>query len=339
MLRPDSRFQSYPKIELHLHLDCSVTWTALQRLGTTLTRDQYLSQFVAPEECTSLKQYLDAIAPSCALLQTTGALRIATAELIAELDQDGVIYAELRFAPQTHLSDGLTLDEVMEAVVAGVAEGKSGRAIDVGLILCALRDYSAEQNLAVIDLAHRWTDRGVVGVDIAGDEAGHALAPNYVVFERAHALGLNITAHAGEAAGADSVAEVLTHLNPQRIGHGVRCLENDDVVQMLKERGTHLEVCPSSNVQVGVCADFASHPIDTLSRRGLSLGVNTDARTVAPISLSLEYERLEAAFGWGRGEFLAHNLEAARNAFQPQSVRDALCRQLVAAWQAENSIS
>lgn len=332
MLRPASRYQSCAKIELHLHIDCSVTWSTLQRLGTGLTRDEYLAQFVAPESCTSLKHYLDAIAPSCALLQTADALRIATAELIAELDQDGVIYAELRFAPHTHLNGRLSLDEVMEAVVAGVAEGTSGRAIEIGLILCALRDYSASQNLAIVDLAHHWTDRGVVGVDIAGDEAGHNLSPNYVVFERAHALGLKITAHAGEAAGSDSVAEVLTHLNPHRIGHGVRCLEDDNVVQMLKERGTHLEVCPSSNVQVGVCPNFASHPIDTLSRRGLSLGINTDARTVAPISLSLEYERLEAAFGWGRGEFLAHNLEAARNAFQPQPVRDALCRQLVAAW-------
>lgn len=339
MLTTASRYLAYPKIELHLHIDCSVPWSALQRLASTVTREDYLARFVAPEKCTSLRQYLDAIAPSCALLQTADALRIVTAELIAELEADGLIYAELRFAPHTHLSGGLALEKVMEAVAAGVAEGTAGRSIGIGLILCALRDYSREQNLAMIELAHRWRDHGVVGVDIAGDEAGHPLAPNYAIFDRAHELGLNVTAHAGEAMGAESVRETLTRLNPRRIGHGVRCLENDEVVHLLKDRGIHLEVCPSSNVQVGVCPDFASHPIDALSRRGLSLGINTDARTVAPISLSLEYERLEAAFGWGRGEYLAHNLEAARNAFQPDRVREDLCERLIQAWQPVGSLS
>lgn len=328
-----------PKVELHLHIDCSVPWSALARLAPTFPRADFERQFVAPERCQSLKQYLDAIAPSCALLQTAEALRIATEELIAELSKDGVIYAELRFAPHTHLAAGLTMDQVLEAVTEGVQSGSALYGTKIGLILCALRDYPAEANIPVIDLAHRWKDRGVVGVDIAGDEAGHALAPNYPTFQRAHDLGLNVTAHAGEAAGAQSVLETLIHLNPKRIGHGVRSIEDDAVIGLLKDRDIHLEVCPSSNIQVGVFASHASHPIDALSRRGVSLGINTDARTVAPISLSLEYDRLAHHFGWGAGEFLAHNLEAARHSFQPESVRKQIANDLIAGWTSLSDLS
>ncbi|RYG89156.1 adenosine deaminase [Loktanella sp. IMCC34160] len=334
-----SSYLARPKVELHLHIDCSVSWTALQRLETGLSFEDFRAKFTAPERCASLKQYLDAIAPSCALLQDARALQVVTEELVAELAQDGVIYAELRFAPHTHLAGGLDLDGVMAAVAQGVRAATDQYAIRVGLILCALRDYSAESNIAVIDLAARWRDRGVVGVDIAGDEAGHPLAHNYATFDRAHDLGLDITAHAGEAAGAESVLEALEKLRPKRIGHGVRCLEDDAVVALLKARDIHLEVCPSSNVQVGVFPSLDQHNVDKLSRRGLSLGINTDARTVAPISLSQEYERLESTFGWGPGEFLAHNLEAARHAFQPDAIRAELVESLLTGWKSPRSVS
>lgn len=325
-------FTRRPKIELHVHLDCSLTRSALHRLGEPIGEADFRRIYTAPERCSTLLAYLMAIEPSCAVLQTAPALRIATEELIRALAADGVIHAEIRFAPHTHQNGGLGLDAVMAAVTEGLAAGREATGIGAGLILCALRDYAPEQNLPVIELAQRWRDRGVVGIDLAGDEAGHPAAANRRVFDRAHELGLPVTAHAGEAAGPDSLREVIELLAPARIGHGVRAIESEDMLAEIKARNLHLEICPSSNIQVGVFRAYGDHPIDRLSRRGLSLSINTDARTVAPLSLSLEYRRLAKCFGWQAGEFLAHNLEAVRHAFLPASGKEALGAQLVDGW-------
>lgn len=325
-------FTARPKVELHVHLDCSLTRTALHRLGNPIGEAEFRRVFTAPERCGSLMDYLRAIGPSCEALQTAPALTIAMDELLRALSADGVIYAEIRFAPHTHQRGGLSLDQVMEAVAEGLAAGEAATGIKAGLLLCALRDYPPDENLKVIELAHRWRDRGVVGVDLAGDEAGHPAAANRAVFDRAHALGLPVTAHAGEAAGPDSLREVMALIAPARIGHGVRAIESEDVLAEIKARNLHLEVCPSSNIQVGVFGDYASHPIDHLSRLGLSLSINTDARTVAPLTLSLEYRRLSAAFGWQIGEFLAHNLEALRHAFLPEEAKAELSARLIEGW-------
>jgi len=325
-------FTLKPKVELHLHLDCSLTRTALHRLGNPIGEAEFRRLYTAPERCDSLMDYLRAIGPSCEALQTAPALTIAMDELLRALAADGVIYAEIRFAPHTHQRGGLTLDQVMEAVTEGLAAGASATGIEARLLLCALRDYPPAENLKVIELAHRWRDRGVVGVDLAGDEAGHPAAANRAVFDRAHALGLPVTAHAGEAAGPDSLREAIALIAPARIGHGVRAIESEDLMAEIKARNLHLEVCPSSNIQVGVFGDYAAHPVDLMSRRGLSLSINTDARTVAPLSLSLEYRRLAAAFGWQTGEFLAHNLEALRHAFLPEEAKPTLGGRLIEGW-------
>lgn len=325
-------FTARPKVELHLHLDCSLTRSALHRLGNPIGEAEFRRLYTAPERCDSLMDYLRAIGPSCEALQTAPALTIAMDELLRALAADGVIYAEIRFAPHTHQRGGLSLDQVMEAVAEGLAAGEAATGIKAGLLLCALRDYAPDENLKAIELAHRWRDRGVVGVDLAGDEAGHPAAANRRVFDRAHEFGLPVTAHAGEAAGPDSLREVMALLAPARIGHGVRAIESEDLLAEIKARNLHLEVCPSSNIQVGVFGDYADHPIDHLSRRGLSLSINTDARTVAPLTLSLEYRRLSAAFGWQTGEFLAHNLEALRHAFLPEEAKAGLGARLIEGW-------
>ena len=328
-------FTRQPQIELHVHLDCSLMRSALHRLGQPIGAADFQRIYTAPERCSTLLAYLMAIEPSCAVLQTAPALRIAGEELLRALADDGVIYAEIRFAPHTHQGGGLSLDEVMAAVTAGLAAGRRGTGVSAGLIVCALRDYAPEQNLAVIELANRWRDRGVVGVDLAGDEAGHPAAVHRAVFDRAHDLGLPVTAHAGEAAGPDSLREVIDLLRPARIGHGVRSIESEDMLAEIKTRNLHLEICPSSNIQVGVFGAYDDHPIDRLSRRGLSLSINTDARTVAPLSLSLEYRRLAKCFGWRSGEFLAHNLEAVRHAFLPASEKAGLSARLIDGWGAK----
>jgi adenosine deaminase len=173
-------------------------------------------------------------------------------------------------------------------------------------------------------LVERFRGSRVAALDIAGDEAGFPLAPHKPAFDYAHEHGLFVTAHAGEAAGAQSVWETLRNLQPARIGHGVRSAEDPQLMAMLEERRIHLEVCPSSNVQTSVCLSIREHPIDRLYRAGISLGINTDCRTITDTTLTREYQEVTRTFGWGHEQLLKCNIEAARNAFVPAEVRQRL---------------
>ena len=173
-------------------------------------------------------------------------------------------------------------------------------------------------------LVERFRGTRVVAFDIAGDEAGYPLDAHLAAFRFAIEQGIPATAHAGEAAGPASVWETLRLLQPSRIGHGVRSIEDERLMAHLAATGVHLEVCPTSNVQTDVVPAYGDHPVDRLYRWGLSLGINTDTRTVTDVTLTTEYERLHDTFGWGADEFLAVNLNAIRAAFAEPSVKQAL---------------
>jgi adenosine deaminase len=208
-----------------------------------------------------------------------------------------------------------------------VVESSRATCVEARLIICTLRHYGAEQSLDTAREAARAAGRGVVtGFDIAGDEAGFPLDPHVPAFDLARSAGLQITAHAGEALGADSVWETLRKLSPQRIGHGVRAIEDDKLIAHLVDTGVHLEVCPSSNVQIlgAVIPTYADHPVDAMLKRGLSLSINTDARTIAAINLTQEYERLRKTFGWSESELQACNRAALEAAFVDPRTRDLL---------------
>jgi adenosine deaminase len=270
-------------------------------------------------------------------MQTRERLRAATLDVFDQLGRDGVIYAELRFAPLLHTDAGLTPEEATATVDHAVAEGATSTGIEAGLILCTLRHFSGEQSLLTAELAvwhARMPGSRVVGLDLAGDEAGFPLAPHVPAFGFAAERGVACTAHAGEAAGPESVRETLLHLRPSRIGHGVRSSEDPALVRQLASERIHLEVCPSSNVQTNICDTFADHPIDQLARAGVSLGVSTDCRTVTDVTLSGEYRRLAESFEWRQADFLRRNLDALQAAFIPsRPVRESLEAKLRAAYE------
>jgi adenosine deaminase len=272
-------------------------------------------------------------------MQTGERLRAATLDVFDQLQRDGVIYAELRFAPLLHTEAGLTVEEVVAAVDQAVAEGVASNGTEAGLILCTLRHFAPEQSLLTAELAVRRAQLAgsrVVGFDLAGDEAGFPLAPHIPAFRLAAEHALACTAHAGEARGPESVRETLSQLHPARIGHGVRASEDPDLVRQLVEEQIHLEVCPTSNVQTNVCATFPDHPIDRLVRAGISLGVSTDTRTVTDVTLSEEYGRLAETFGWGRADFYQRNLAALRAAFiRSEPRRAAIEARLRAAYEPD----
>jgi adenosine deaminase len=318
--------QGLPKAELHCHLDGCVRVGTVAEFGKEVglsLPDSLEPALVAPEHCHDLADYICRFELALRVMQRPGHLRRIARELVEDLAIDGVVYAEVRFAPQLHTREGLSLQEVLDAVAAGLAEGSAAHGVEVGLILCCLRHQAPEESLAVAELAA--ANRGVVrALDLAGDEARYGGAPHAPAFHLARESGLRRTVHAGEAAGAGSVREALDLLGAERIGHGVRVVEDPTLVDRLARDAMALEMCPRSNVQTRAVHSLADHPADRLLRQGLRVTVSTDARTVSATSLTAEFESLRVQFGWGQAEFLACQRNALEAAFAPAEVRDRL---------------
>jgi adenosine deaminase len=317
-------FSKLPKIELHLHLDCSLSYEVASKLDPSLNRDTFREKFIAGPKCTDLADYITRAESAVDLMQTREALRLVTLDLFDQLERDNVIYAEIRFAPLLHVREGLSPEEVVETVNEAVEEASNDTGIYAGIILCTLRHYSEEESMVTVKLAESFRGTLVCGFDIAADEAGFPVNNHIKAFDYAARKKLNVTAHAGEACGAESVWETLKHFRPSRIGHGVRSLEDDALVERLKRDDIHLEVCPTSNVQTNVFDTISDHNIDRIYHSGISMGVNTDGRTVSDVTLESEYALLAREFGWTKEHLLRCNLEAIRHAFTTDEIKEEL---------------
>ena len=322
-------FSTLPKVELHLHLDCSLSYEVVKKLNPEISPEQYRRNFVAPPKCTDLADYITRATAAIELMQTEEALRLVTGDLFEQLQADNVIYAEMRFAPMEHTQKGLSPEAVVQTVEEAVTQGSRQTGIPAGLILCTLRHYSEAQSMETIRLVEQFRDAAVVGFDIAADEAGFPIDNHKAAFEYAYQKGIACTAHAGEARGADSVWETLRYFHPRRIGHGVRSAEDPTLIDFLKQNNIHLEVCPTSNIQTNVYARITDHTADKIYRAGVSMGINTDARTISDTTLTAEYKKLEEVFGWGKAELLRCNLNAVGAAFAGEEVKESLRKQLI----------
>ena len=316
--------KTLPKVELHLHLDCSLSYAVVSRLNPAITREEYLHDFIAPARCTNLADFLTRAPKSIALMQTEEGLRLVTFDVFEQLQRDNVVYAEIRFAPLLHTEKNLSAENVVEIVEEATAKASQATGIEARLILCTLRYFSAEQSLQTVKLVERFKGTHVAALDIAGDEAGFPLDAHIPAFQYAIQNGIARTAHAGEASGAESVWKTLNLLRPSRIGHGVRSIEDPALVAHLRKEHIHLEVCPTSNLQTNIYDSYADHPINRLYDAGLSLSVNTDARTITDITLAQEYEKLHQVFAWDREHFLQCNLNAMRSSFLPEAAKKRL---------------
>jgi adenosine deaminase len=317
-------FRPYPKIELHLHLDCSLSYAVVQELDPSVTEEIYRRDFIAPCRCNDLADYIQRAEKPIALMQTREQLRAVTLDLFDQLRADGLIYAEIRFAPLLHIEKGMSPTEVVEVVESATREGIDRTGVEAGLILCTLRHYNEEQSMTTVKLVEAFKGSRVVAFDIAGDEAGYPIGAHVAAFEYAQQQGISCTAHAGEACGPSSVWEVLKNFHPTRIGHGVRSTEDPALMDHLKAHDIHLEVCPNSNLQTNIYQVIEEHPAERILRSGVSMSVNTDARTVTPTTLSGEYALLERVFGWSLADFRHCNLEAVRHCFATPALKQQL---------------
>jgi len=325
-----------PKVLLHEHLDGGLRPATLIELADEIgytalpTRDPgELATWFKPapgEGGRSLVRYLEAFDHTVAVMQNAAAIERVAVESVEDLAADGVVYAEVRFAPEQHLRQGLTLDEVVEAAAAGVMKASAGRPIVVGLLLSGMRQ--AARSVEIAELAVRHRDHGVYGFDVAGPEAGYPPTRYLDAFQLIAHENFHFTIHAGEAFGLPSIWEALQFCGAERLGHGVRIV--DDIVThpdgrialgrlaaYVRDRRIPLEMCPTSNVDTGAVPRLEDHPIDLLKRLRFRVTLNTDNRLMSNISFSDEFASMVAAFGWDLADMEWVTLNAIKSAFLP----------------------
>jgi adenosine deaminase len=322
-----------PKVELHLHLDCSLSYAVVSKIEPSIMLKQYRTDFIAPDKCLDLADYLKRAPSSYPLMQTEEQLRLVTLDLFEQLREDNILYAEMRFAPLLHTEKGLSAHQVVASVEAATAEGVHSTGVEARILLCTLRYYSEAQSLETVHLVEDFRGTYVAGFDIAADKPGNVFDDHLAAFRYARDKGIPYTAHAGETHGPDNVWDTVRYFAPARLGHGVPCLERPALVEHLRQHRIHLEICPTSNIQTNTFDTYADHPIDKLYRAGISVGVNTDARTISNITLSQEYEKLHQTFGWDNDDFFQCNKNALEAAFVPNDVRSRLLVKLTEGYQ------
>ena len=265
-------------------------------------------------------------------MQTKEALQLVVQDVFKQLKADNTLYAEIRFAPFLHLEKGLTPYEVVQTIEAATAEAVKQTGVEARLILCTLRHYTEEQSMATVKLVEQFKGTYVVAFDIAGDEAGCPITNHVAAFKYAREKGIHITAHAGEASGPGSVWETLENFAPSRIGHGARSAEDKKLMEHLKNKKIHLEICPSCNVQTSMYEEYKNHPVDELKKAGVSVNINTDCRTIVDITLNREYNKLHETFGWAKQDFYECNVNALKAAFIPEELKNRLIEKLTKAY-------
>ena len=352
-LRGGASIQALPKISLHDHLDGGLRPGTIVELADEVGIDLPESEagalgrwFTDDTETGSLVEYLKRFDVTTSVMQTESALTRVAREFVGDLVADGVIYGEVRWAPEQHLQRGLSLDETVEAVQEGIEQGiadakTSGHDIRIGQLISAMRH--ADRGLEIAELAVRHRADGVVGFDIAGAEAGFPASRLRDAFDHLALNLLPVTVHAGEADGIDSIRGALFDGRALRLGHGVRIAEDIDidreddentfvtlgsVAQWVKDRGIALELSPSSNLQTGAFAQWGDemidHPFDLLYQLGFQVTVNTDNRLMSNTSLTRELALLSEAFGYDIRDLEVFQLNAAAAAFLPVEDREDL---------------
>jgi adenosine deaminase len=335
-----------PKVLLHDHLDGGLRPATIVALAEetdyealpTRDPDELGAWMTRGASRKDLVLYLETFAHTVGVMQTRDALIRVARECAEDLAADGIVYAEVRFAPELHLEGGLALDEVVEAVQEGFRAGSLGRPIIVRTLLTAMR--TAARSLEIAELAVRWREGGVCGFDIAGAEAGFPPTRHLDAFDHVRRENFHLTIHAGEAFGPPSIWEALQLCGAERLGHGVRIVDDIAVhhdgsatlgplAALVRDRRVPLELCPTSNIHSGAAASIAEHPVGLLAGLRFRVTVNTDNRLMSAVSLSGELDNLVDAFGfdWDDLEWLTIN--AMKSAFFPFEERLRLIDQAI----------
>ena len=323
-------YEKYAIADIHLHLDGSLSAQAVINVAKkeniklpTYDEKELLEYLKAPENCPSLNELLKRFDLPNLVLQSKYGLKYCTLDLLKRISDDGVKYAEIRMAPQLSTSKGLTQEEVVLSMIEALKEAEKLYGIKSNLIVCMMRGKdNFEKNKETIELAKKYKDDKVVAVDIAGAEA---IFPNdmfIMEFALVKKYGLNLTIHAGEASGADSVASALSY-GADRIGHGIHAISDKNVCKTLKKMGICLEICPKSNLDTKAIKSYDELPIKQFLKMGIKVSINSDDMTVCNTSVKKEYETL-SKLGFSEKNLREFALNTIEASFADQQTKEYL---------------
>lgn len=322
--------ESLPKIELHCHLDGSIRperiLADLHRRGLPVPED-FSHQIRVSEDCASLSEYLNCFRLPIQWLQTEEALTQAVMDLLEDCRRENIRYVEIRFAPMLHCFEGLDYPQVFRALDRGRTLGEAESGVRCGFLVCALRNYSVEDNLTMLEAAAKWYPCLVRGADLAGDEDAWPVSHFAPCLNRAAALGLPLTIHAGETGNPENIAQALD-LGARRIGHGIAMWNRPDLMDRVRDLGVGVEMCPTSNFQTKASSGWGQYPLRTYLDRGILATLNTDNPTVSGTTLNREYLLAMEEGGCSREDILRLMANACQVSFAPEEVKAAFRREL-----------
>lgn len=329
-----SFFEKLPKTDLHVHLDGSLRLETIidlaAKYGVELpaTEPEALRRAMHCGENTgSLVEYLKAFDITLKVLQTEESLYRVAYELVEDAAKENVRYMEVRYSPMLHTREGLRLTTVVEAVLSGLYDGQRKFGTESNVIICGIRNISPESSLEMAQLAVAYKNRGVVAYDLAGAEYDHPAKHHLPAFQLVRANNINVTIHAGEAYGPESIHDAIHVCGAHRIGHGCRLREDGDLLAFLNDHRVPLECCPSSNVQTGAVHDLASHPLKLYHDLGLRVTVNTDNRLITDTTVSKELWITYSQMGFSLDEIKRILVNGVKAAFLPFHRKQVMVRQ------------
>jgi adenosine deaminase len=323
-------FEDVPKAELHLHLDGSLRTSTILALadeaGVTLPYDdeESLYDYLFVQDGRDLVDYLKRFDLTLSVMQTSESLERTAFELCEDAAAENVRYLEIRYSPILHTRTGMPLEEAVEAPLAGMRRAVETIGVKSGLIICGIRNMPPETSARLAELAVAYGDRGVVAFDLAGGEAGNPPTDHAEAFRIAREAHLNITIHAGEAAGAGSIAEALHACGAHRIGHGTRLYEDPALEAYVADHQVPIEVCLTSNVQTHAAPAFEAHPVRRYFDAGIPVSLHTDNRLMSGTTMTEEYARAAHFLGFTSAEMVEIILNGFRGAFLPWKEKSAL---------------
>ncbi|MBX3258294.1 MAG: adenosine deaminase [Labilithrix sp.] len=325
--------EKLPKTDLHVHLDGSLRVATILDLAENgrielpaRDEDGLRKAMNLGMNCGSLVEYLKAFDVTLRVLQTAESLTRAAYELAEDAARENVRYMEVRYSPMLHTRRGLKLTTVVEAVLEGLRAAQDEFGIESNVIICGIRNVSAESSLEMAELAVAYKNRGVVGYDLAGAEYDHPAKHHRAAFQLVRDNNVNVTIHAGEAYGPESIHQAIHVCGAHRIGHGCRLREDGDLLHYVNDHRISLECCPSSNVQTGAIRDLSSHPIKLYKHLGLRVTVNTDNRLVTDTTASKELWLCHKVLGFSMADLKQVILSGFKSAFLPFHVKQQYLR-------------
>lgn len=327
--------EKLPKTDLHVHLDGSLRLSTIldladkQRVELPARDEDGLRKAMnVGQNCGSLVEYLKAFDVTLRVMQTEDSLRRIAYELAEDAARENVRYMEVRYSPMLHTRRGLKLTTVVEAVLEGLRAAQDEHGIESNVILCGIRNVSPESSLEMAELAVAYKNRGVVGFDLAGAEYDHPAKHHKQAFQLVRSNNINVTIHAGEAYGPESIHQAIHVCGAHRIGHGCRLREDGDLLHYVNDHRIALECCPSSNVQTGAIKTLASHPIKLYKNLGLRVTVNTDNRLVTDTTVSKELWLCHKEMGFTLADLKQIILSGFKSAFLPFHVKQQYLRRV-----------